>query len=119
MADPVVGVDPAKVRNLKIKSGVVRRYTKEKLSYEKEVTMQQNKIKKFEEEGKDEYFMKQQVNSLRESELMVPDTQRRLSTSYKELKEMTVNTAEWNGIEEYKTAMQILQEAEPHLPADN
>lgn len=64
-------IDPSKLRNLKIKTGVVKRYTKEKLSYEKEVTMQQDKIKKFEEEGKDEYFMKQQVNSLRESELMV------------------------------------------------
>ncbi len=72
MADTTdVNPDPTKLRNLKIKTGVVKRYTKEKLSYEKEVQMQQDKIKKFEEEGKDEYFMKQQVASLRESELMV------------------------------------------------
>jgi len=70
--------DPQKLRNLKIKTGVVKRYTKEKQSYEKEVEQQQKKIEKFREEGKDEHFIRQQVNCLKESEMMVPDVQRRL-----------------------------------------
>jgi len=113
-----VAVDAAKLKSVKIKVGVVRRYTKEKLSYEKEVKMQEDKIKKFEEEGKDEYFMKQQVNSLKESQLMIPDTQRRLLQAYNELKDMIsdIKDPANSPIEEYKSAHQVLQDAKAHLP---
>lgn len=78
---PAADIDPAKLKTLKIKTGVVKRYTKEKQSYEKEASMQRAKIEKFKLEGKDEYFMKQQVGSLKESELMVPEVQRQLLVS--------------------------------------
>jgi tubulin-specific chaperone A len=76
-----VAADPQKVRNLKIKTGVVRRLGKEKLSYEKEVTTQEEKIEKFRAEGKDEFFMKQQLNCLNESKMMIPDVHKRFVVS--------------------------------------
>jgi len=80
--------------------------------------MQEDKIKKFEEEGKDEYFMKQQINSLKESQQMVPDTQRRLAQAFNELKDMIsdVKDPANSSIEEYKAAHQVLQDAKEHLP---
>ena len=47
-------VDPQKVRSLKIKTGVVKRNGKEKVSYRKEAEMQKEKIEKMKREGKDE-----------------------------------------------------------------
>ena len=74
--------DAQKLRSLKIKTGVVKRYTKEKQSYEKEVADQEKKIEKFQAEGKDELFMRQQTECLKESQLMVPEVQRRLQVKH-------------------------------------
>jgi len=80
-----IEVDPAKLRNLKIKSGVVKRYMKDLMSYRKEVTMQKAKIEKFKEEGKEELFLRQQVGCLRESEMLIPDIANRLAVSLHEI----------------------------------
>lgn len=80
-AETVPVVDPAKLKTLKIKTGVVKRYTKEKQSYEKEATMQRAKIAMFKEAGKDEHFIRQQEGCLKESEMMVPEVQRQLLVS--------------------------------------
>lgn len=71
-------LDPVKLKALKIKTGVVKRYTKEKQSYEKEASMQRTKIEKFKAEGKDDHFIRQQEGCLKESEMMVPEVQRQL-----------------------------------------
>lgn len=44
MADP-------RIRTLKIKTGVVRRLAKEKLTYEKEADQQRTRIEKYQTEG--------------------------------------------------------------------
>lgn len=44
MADP-------RIKTIKIQTGVLRRLTKEKVSYEKEVDIQRAKIEKYKEEG--------------------------------------------------------------------
>ncbi|CAG7831949.1 unnamed protein product [Allacma fusca] len=95
----------------------LRRYTKEKQSYEKEAADQLKKIEKYQNEGKDELFMRQQTECLKESQLMVPEVQRRLQTAFEELKGI-VSEGESNlgETEEYKSAVQILSDAEPHLP---
>jgi len=119
-ATPVpVPVDPAKLKTLKIKTGVVKRYTKEKQSYEKEASIQRAKIEKFKQEGKDDHFIKQQEGCLKESEMMVPEVQRQLLKSYEELKGIVEdNQAELGVTEEYKTALQIIEDAKPHLPEE-
>jgi len=112
-----MAADPKQLRNLKIKTGVVKRYTKEKQSYEKEAADQERKIEKFLAEGKDELFMRQQNGCLKESYLMVPEVQNKLMAAYEELK--TLCSAEdkvLEGTEEYKTALLVLKDAEAHLP---
>jgi tubulin-specific chaperone A len=46
--------DP-RIRTLKIKTGVVKRLAKEKVTYEKEAALQRDKIQKLKEQGKDYY----------------------------------------------------------------
>lgn len=70
MADP-------RLRQLSIKSGVLKRLTKEKIVYEREVVQQRERIDKLKLAGKDEYTMKKEDEVLQESLMMVPDTQRR------------------------------------------
>lgn len=70
MADP-------RIRQLTIKSGVLKRLTKEKIVYEKEVDQQRARIVKLLAEGKDEYVMRKEDECLQESLMMVPNTQKR------------------------------------------
>jgi len=70
MADP-------RVRQIVIKTGVVKRYAKEKISYEKEAEKEKNRIEKFREEKRDEHDIKKQEEVIQECLMMVPDCQRR------------------------------------------
>ncbi|ODN03547.1 Tubulin-specific chaperone A [Orchesella cincta] len=108
------------LKTLKIKTGVVKRYTKEKQSYEKEASQQRAKIEKFKQEGKDEHFMRQQDGCLKESEMMVPEVQRQLLKGYEELKAIVEEQkGELGQTGEYKTAVQILDDAKAHLPDES
>ncbi|XP_043577258.1 tubulin-specific chaperone A [Chiloscyllium plagiosum] len=55
MADP-------RIRQIKIKIGVVKRLAKEKLMYEKEVKQQEEKVEKMKVDGNDQYLVKKQVS---------------------------------------------------------
>ncbi|XP_064903459.1 tubulin-specific chaperone A isoform X2 [Columba livia] len=55
MADP-------RLRQIKIKTGVVRRLAKEKVMYEKEAKQQEEKIEKMKAEACDDYGIKKQEN---------------------------------------------------------
>lgn len=68
--------DP-RVRQIKIKTGVLRRLTKEKTSYEKEIDQQKLRIEKLRGEGKDEHVLKKEEEVLQESAMMIPDSHRR------------------------------------------
>lgn len=70
MADP-------RLRQIKIKTGVLKRLTKEKTVYEREIDQQKARIEKLRNEGKDEHVMKKEEEILTESLMMVPDTHRR------------------------------------------
>ena len=52
-----MSADP-RLRQLKIKTGVVKRLGKEKMSYKKEAEQQTAKVEKMKAEGKDEYDIK-------------------------------------------------------------
>ncbi|KPJ21188.1 Tubulin-specific chaperone A [Papilio machaon] len=73
MADP-------RIRQIKIKTGVVKRIAKEKSLYEKEAEQQKNKVQKLKDEGQDEHDIRKQEEVLQESLMMVPDCQRRYLT---------------------------------------
>lgn len=70
MADP-------RIRQIKIKTGVVKRIAKEKVVYEKEAEQQKARVQKIKDEGQDEHNIRKQEEVLQESLMMVPDCQRR------------------------------------------
>ncbi|XP_074021555.1 tubulin-specific chaperone A-like isoform X2 [Numenius arquata] len=51
----------SRLRQIKIKTGVVRRLAKEKVMYEKEAKQQEEKIEKMKAEACDDYGIKKQV----------------------------------------------------------
>jgi len=96
-------------RQLKIKTGVVKRLAKEKEMYEKEAVDQAAKVEKMKAEEKDEYDIKKQKEVLEESRIMIPDCKRRLKTAYDDLKKLVADTEELCETEEHKNAKAILE----------
>ncbi|XP_005091780.1 tubulin-specific chaperone A [Aplysia californica] len=106
MADP-------RIKQIKIKTGVVKRLVKEKESYEKEATQIEEKIEKMKADGKDEYDVKKQGEVLQESRSMVPDTIRRLKKAYADLDELLQKESDLAEAEEFTQAKEALATAEP------
>lgn len=70
MADP-------RLRQITIKTGVVKRLSKEKTVYEKEIDQQKARIEKLRNQGKDDHVMRKEDEILQEAMMMVPDSHRR------------------------------------------
>lgn len=66
------------LRELKIKTGAVKRTTKEFLYYFKELETERNRLEKMKADGKDEYDLKQQENVVAETGVMIPETKKSL-----------------------------------------
>ncbi|OAD54460.1 Tubulin-specific chaperone A [Eufriesea mexicana] len=109
--------DP-RIRTLKIKTGVVKRLAKEKVTYEKEAAQQRERIQKLKEQDKDGYDIKKQEEVLQESLMMVPDCQRRLVKAFEELKKILDTEQDLKEVEDYIQAEKILQEAASQLPKE-
>ncbi|EZA60865.1 tubulin-specific chaperone A [Ooceraea biroi] len=109
--------DP-RIRTLKIKTGVVKRLAKEKITYEKEAALQRDKIQKLKEQDKDDYNIRKQEDVLQESLMMVPDCQRRLVKAFDELKKILETEQDLKEVEDYIEAEKVLREAEAQLPKE-
>jgi len=70
MADP-------RLRQLTIKTGVVKRLTKERLTYEKELQVEKNRLDKFKGQDADSHVLKKQEEVIQECVMMLPDSIRR------------------------------------------
>lgn len=70
MADP-------RIRQITIKTGVVKRLSKEKTVYKKEVINEENRLEKFKTQGADSHVLKKQEEVIQECLMMVPDCQKR------------------------------------------
>ncbi|KAM4054223.1 tubulin-specific chaperone A [Anomaloglossus baeobatrachus] len=101
MADP-------RLRQIKIKTGVVKRLSKEKLMYEKEAKQQEEKIERMKSEGGDEYVIKKQTEILQESRMMIPDCHRRLEAAHTDLTQVLENEKDLEEKEEYRDARAML-----------
>ncbi|XP_075447187.1 tubulin-specific chaperone A [Ascaphus truei] len=101
MADP-------RVRQIKIKTGVVKRLAKEKLMYEIEAKQQENKVEKMKSDGGDEYVIKKQIEVLQESRMMIPDCHRRLEAAHTDLTQLLENEPDLEEAQEYKEARAML-----------
>ncbi|EDV27015.1 Tubulin-specific chaperone A [Trichoplax sp. H2] len=100
----------ASLRQLKIKTGVVRRLVKEKAMYEKEVIDQQARIDKLKANNEDEYVIKKQIEVLQESENIIPDCQKRIKAAIADLQRLLENESNLASCEEYEVAKKLLSE---------
>jgi len=107
----------ARLRTLKIKSGIVKRLAKEVIAYEKETVQEQARLQKMKDNNEDEYNIKQQEKVLQESQMMIPDCRKRLQTAYEELKEILDSEKDLEESEDFKSASTILESAVPQLAA--
>merc|ERR1712080_242337 len=115
--------DP-RVKQIRIKTGVLKRVGKEKLSYRKEADQQKAKIEKMKEEGKDEHDVKKMGEVLQETLMMIPDCHRRIVSAKTELSEMLETEAELRLLEdgevceEFLAAEAQIKEAEEQLKVE-
>ncbi|CAG5127563.1 unnamed protein product [Candidula unifasciata] len=105
----------SRLRGIKIQTGVVRRLTKEKESYEKEAVYLAERLEKMKADGKDEHDIRKQGEVLQESRCMIPDTVKRLKKAYRELSELLDKEADLADTEEFTTAREILKVADPYV----
>ncbi|XP_034565233.1 tubulin-specific chaperone A [Notolabrus celidotus] len=101
MADP-------RIRQIRIKTGIVKRLAKEKISYKTEAKQQEAKVERLKTEGEDEYVIKKQMEVLQESRMMIPDCQRRLAIAHADLLQLLETEEDLNESEEFKEARNIL-----------
>uniref|UniRef100_A0A3Q2SWN8 Tubulin-specific chaperone A n=1 Tax=Fundulus heteroclitus TaxID=8078 RepID=A0A3Q2SWN8_FUNHE len=101
MADP-------RTRQIKIKTGIVKRLVKEEISYIKESEQQEQKIERMKADGGDEYVIKKQMEVLQESRMMVPDCRRRLLIAHADLSQILETEEDVAESEEYKEAKSVL-----------
>ncbi|XP_074473285.1 tubulin-specific chaperone A [Sebastes fasciatus] len=100
MADP-------RIRQIKIKTNIVRRMVKEVISYKKELVQQQEKVDRMTAEAGDEYVLRKQIEVLQESKMMIPDCRRRLMKAHEDLVQILETEADLGESEEYKEARKI------------
>merc|ERR1712154_370977 len=105
--------DP-RLKQIKIKTGVLKRVGKEKLSYRKEADQQKAKIEKM-KEGREEIEIKKMGEVMQETLMMIPDCHRRLVAAHADLSQLLETEAELNvdgEVEEFLTAQAQIKEAE-------
>ncbi|XP_027008717.1 tubulin-specific chaperone A [Tachysurus fulvidraco] len=102
MADP-------RIRQIKIKAGVVKRLAKEEVLYIKEAKEQEERIERLKAEAKDEYVIKKQVEVLQESRMMIPDCHRRLAMAHADLQQLLEMVVDLEELEEFKEARSLLE----------
>ncbi|KAK2721051.1 tubulin-specific chaperone A-like [Artemia franciscana] len=106
--------DP-RIKNLKIKTGVVKRITKEKISYEKELEKEKERLQKQKDAGEDEHVLRKQEEIIQECLQMIPDSVRRLNSAVTDLHNSLDAEKDLEEIEEYQIALLSIAAAEPHL----
>ena len=119
--------DP-RLKQMRIKTGVVRRLSKERLSYKKEAEQQLARIEKMKSEGRDEYDIMKMGLVLQESLGMIPHCHRRLVAAHDDLadivetfSDIVVAVEEEEKTEEqlqYEAALEQLKLAEEQIKAE-
>lgn len=107
----------SRVRQLKIKTGVVKRISKEKCTYEKEVEIEKERLVKYKEQEKEAAAITCQEQVIQETVMMVPDCQKRLLVAWHDLKTALEAAGDLEESTEYKDARTVLEESKLHLPA--
>ena len=99
------------LKNLRIKTGVLIRTHKELQHYHLELQTQKDKVAKMREDNRDVYDIKKQVEVQEETEVMIPDTMRRLAKAVEDLQgAVSMSESECNGSEQLLNAKKALEE---------
>ena len=77
------------LRQLRIKTGIVKRLSKDVVSYQAEADIQQVRLDKMTEEKRDEYDIKKMGQVVQESLMMIPHCLRKLKIATEDLKQFT------------------------------
>ncbi|KAI9315887.1 tubulin binding cofactor A [Dichotomocladium elegans] len=96
------------VRELKIKTNVVKRIAKEGVAYEKEAEAQQKRIDKLIADNADEADVRKQKEVLDETLMMIPDVKKRLAAAIKDLQDK--EDPQYAGTVELEEAQKVLAE---------
>ncbi|XP_006057023.1 tubulin-specific chaperone A-like [Bubalus kerabau] len=96
------------VRQIKIKTSVVKRLVKEKMMYEKEAKQQEEKTEKMKAKDGENYAIKKQAEILQESWTVIPDCQRRLEAAHTDLLQLLESKKDLEEAEKYKEARLVL-----------
>merc|ERR1712227_710519 len=102
--------DKKRIRDIKIKTGVVKRLGKEKQYYDKEAEREKAKADKMRGDGSDEYQVRKQEEVHAESLMMIPDCIKKLGTAWDGLNNLINTETDLNETEEYKAAQEMLTE---------
>lgn len=103
------------LRELKIKTGVLKRLIKEKTAYEIEVDQQKQRLEKLRNEGGESHVLKRNEEILQETLVMIPDSHRRLVKAFEDLNECLIRDAELKQTPDYEAAMEALQSAQQKI----
>eukprot|EP00056_Hartaetosiga_gracilis_P020307 m.18672 g.18672 ORF g.18672 m.18672 type:complete len:111 (-) comp8348_c0_seq1:31-363(-) len=98
-----------RVRQIKIKTGVLKRLGKEREFNFKEVAQQEKRIQKYKDEGRDEYDVRKQYEVLDECKMMIPNTQQRLEAAHAELQTLIDTETDLSDTAEYKAAVEMIK----------
>lgn len=101
--------DP-RLKQIKIKTGVVRRFGKEVTAYKNDAKKQELRVEKLKAELKDDHDIKKQEEVLQESLMMIPDIRKRLIASQADLKNILDSEQDLIDTEEYKSALAVIEE---------
>ncbi|XP_054613797.1 tubulin-specific chaperone A [Dunckerocampus dactyliophorus] len=99
--------DP-RIRQIKIKTGVLKRLAKEEESYRTEAKQQEEKIEQLKAAAADSYLIKQHMEGLQETIMMIPDSRRRLTIAHADLLQLLEVEEELAESEEYQQAKNML-----------
>ncbi|XP_061603150.1 tubulin-specific chaperone A [Phyllopteryx taeniolatus] len=102
MADP-------RIRQIKIKTGVLKRLAKEEASYRTEAKQQEEKIEQLKAAAADSFLIKQHMASLQETLMMIPDSRRRMTIAHGDLLQLLEAEEELSESAEYQEAKSVLE----------
>ncbi|KAL0088518.1 tubulin binding cofactor A [Phycomyces blakesleeanus] len=100
------------LRELKIKTNVLKRIYRENIGYAQEEQQQLKRIDKLIADGADEADVRKQKEVLEDTLQMIPDVQKRLAKAYADLEDKVTDPA-YADSEELKDALQALEEYKP------
>merc|ERR1739848_165466 len=98
-------------RQVKVKTGVVKRLRKELAMYQEEKVQNDKRVEDMRASGADTYDVRQAERVADESAMMIPDCKVRFVAAFLDLQSLAdaeKENTEINGTEEYKLALEVL-----------